>query len=49
MLLYDQYEDHGGSCTVLWKCFLYTFNWTFKATGSIGGLLVDPDIKDKVL
>ncbi|EGR31182.1 MIR domain protein [Ichthyophthirius multifiliis] len=49
ILLYDQYLDHGGSCTILWKCFLYTFNWTFKETGSIGGLLIDPDIKNKVL
>lgn len=41
LILYDQYENdtYYGRCNVLWKCFVTTFNWTFKGTGSIGGIL----------
>lgn len=38
--LYDQYPDNG--CKSLWKCFVSTYDNTFKATGSIGGILIDP-------
>lgn len=38
--LYEQYME--GGCSSLWKCFLNTYDYTFKATGSIGGILIDP-------
>jgi hypothetical protein len=33
---------------VLWKCFITTFDWTFKATGSIGGILSNSDYDSDV-
>jgi len=35
------YEDYGGNCETTLHCFLYTFDYTFKANGGIGGRLVE--------
>jgi len=34
------YEDYVGNCDSTLDCFLYTFDYTFKANGGIGGQLV---------
>jgi len=34
------YEDYGGNCESTIHCFLYTFDYTFKANGGIGGQLI---------
>ena len=33
------YEDYGGNCESTLMCFLYTFDYTFKSNGGIGGRL----------
>ena len=35
------YEDYGGNCESTLHCFLYTFDYTFKANGGIGGQLIE--------
>lgn len=32
-------EDYQGNCETTYDCFLYTFDYTFKANGGIGGQL----------
>ena len=40
LYLSADYEDgRAGTCNSLLKCFLTTFDWTFKETGSIGAFL----------
>jgi len=34
-------EDYQGNCETTYDCFLYTFDFTFKANGGIGGQLDD--------
>ena len=46
MVLYYDYEnlqepDYERLCTSFWHCFMTTFDWTFKFTGSIGSRLTD--------
>lgn len=33
------YKDYGGNCESTLKCFLFTFDYTFKTNGGIGGKL----------
>jgi len=33
------YQDYQGYCPSTWLCFLYTYDYTFKANGGIGGQL----------
>jgi inositol 1,4,5-triphosphate receptor type 3 len=48
VVFYKQYEnvfdpEAERLCTEFWKCYVTTFDWTFKFTGSIGARLQDPD------
>jgi hypothetical protein len=48
VVFYKQYEDAFDPeavklCTAFWSCYVTTFDWTFKFTGSIGARLMDPD------
>ena len=40
-------EDFDGKCEATIFCFLYTFDWTFKANGGVGGYLTDNQTGDK--
>ena len=42
--LYDNFKTDG--CPSLWRCYISLFDYTFKATGSAGGMLVDPHLYD---
>ncbi|CAD8068825.1 unnamed protein product [Paramecium sonneborni] len=35
------FEDYKGKCQSTLFCFLFTFDWTFKANGGVGGYLSD--------
>ncbi|CAD8059333.1 unnamed protein product [Paramecium primaurelia] len=35
------FEDYAGKCQSTLFCFLFTFDWTFKANGGVGGYLSD--------
>ncbi|CAD8103545.1 unnamed protein product [Paramecium sonneborni] len=35
------FEDYNGKCQSTLFCFLFTFDWTFKANGGVGGYLSD--------
>lgn len=40
MVYADHYDDNF--CEKLWKCYIKTFDYTFKETGAIGSFLTDP-------
>ncbi|CAD8132784.1 unnamed protein product [Paramecium pentaurelia] len=42
------FEDYKGKCQSTLFCFLFTFDWTFKANGGVGGYLSDLEDEDKV-
>lgn len=39
--------DYVGRCESTLMCFLFTFDWTFKANGGVGGYLTDIEVPDK--
>ncbi len=43
------YEDYYGNCDQLYFCFIKTFDWTFKATGSLGVFLKDPTTVKRIM
>ncbi|EAR95948.2 MIR domain protein (macronuclear) [Tetrahymena thermophila SB210] len=45
LCFYDQYgtpdSPKWGTCDVYWRCIITNIDFTFKASGSIGGILID--------
>lgn len=41
-------EDYYGRCGRTVYCFLFTFDWTFKANGGVGGYLTGMSDSDNV-
>ncbi len=40
---YLYFSDHyQGECADLWRCYIKTFDWTFKENGAVGSFLKDP-------
>ncbi|CAD8158586.1 unnamed protein product [Paramecium pentaurelia] len=43
LFFWDQYQDQ--SCQIMWRCFLQTFDQTFKNGGAIGDYLTDTQLQ----
>ncbi|CAD8074919.1 unnamed protein product [Paramecium sonneborni] len=44
LFFWDQYQDQ--SCQIMWRCFLQTFDQTFKNGGAIGDYLADTQLQN---
>ena len=45
IFLDNQFNVKGANCDTFWRCYFIVYDWTFKATGSLGARIEDPETK----